>query len=127
MHQSIKILNTQQQEACVLTKALCNAANRLGLAQRELATLVGVSEATGSRLYQGKKLISPREKTGELALLLIRSFRSLSAILGGDPEKCRLWFHSENAHLGGIPARLVLRTEGLVAVTNYLDVMRGKL
>ncbi len=124
----IKLTQTHTaQEAAVLTKALKNVAERLDLNQRELALILGFSEASSSRFYRGEKDILPDSKEGELALLLIRLFRSLSAILGGDIPRCQKWFHAFNKHLNGIPSQLVTRLEGLVAVTSYLDVMRGKL
>ncbi len=110
----------------VVTKAARRAAAALGLSQKELARVVGVSEATVSRLASGKLLAADR-KEGELALLLVRVFRSLDALVGGSEEKARAWFGAKNAHLGGVPRERVQRVEGLVEVAQYLDAMRGKL
>jgi hypothetical protein len=55
----------------------------------------------------------------------------LDAVVGGDEEKARAWFHAKNMHLG--PGRVIspserARTiEGLVDVAQYLDAVRGKL
>ena len=54
-------------------------------------------------------------------------YRSLDALVGGDPKKLRDWFSAENMHLGGVPRERVQTVEGLVAVATYLDGMRGKL
>ncbi|WP_394843313.1 DUF2384 domain-containing protein [Pendulispora brunnea] len=112
------------EEGVVLTKAILRVAEALGLSQRELARILGVSEATVSRLMTST-FISPSKKEGELALLLVRIFRGLDALVGGDERKVQAWFHSPNAHLGGIPAERVLTVEGLVDVATYLDAMRG--
>jgi hypothetical protein len=57
----------------------------------------------------------------------VRLYRSLDALVGGDDSQARAWLHAENAHLGGVPAQLIRRVEGLVDVIQYLDAMRGRL
>jgi hypothetical protein len=112
--------------ARVLTKATLRAAERLGVADAALARVVGVSASSVSRLRSGRT-IDPAEKEGELALLFLRLYRSLDALLGGDAESCRGWLHARNVHVGGVPAELIQTIPGLVHVTEYLDAMRGKL
>lgn len=112
--------------AAVLTKAVLRAAERLGLRNRDLAAILGASEASISRL-SGSRRIEPESKEGELALLFLRLFRSLDALVGGDEGAARSWLHAANHHLGGVPAQLIHRAEGLVDVVQYLDAMRGKL
>jgi hypothetical protein len=110
----------------VLTKAVLAAAARLGLRHNRLAQVIGTSEATVSRLSGGKTL-DPHSKQGELALLFVRLFRSLDALVGGDDAQARAWLHAPNAHLGGIPADRIRSVEGLVDVIQYLDAMRGRI
>jgi hypothetical protein len=113
--------------AQVLTQALRRAAEAWELSQRELARILGVSDATASRLFAGVSKIEPDRKEGELALLFLRSFRSLDALLGGDAARARAWLRASNEHLGGVPADRLQSVEGLVHVVGYLDAMRGKL
>jgi hypothetical protein len=110
----------------VLTKALLNAAQRLGVRNRHVAAVVGSSEATISRLQRGRT-IEPSSKEGELALLFLRLFRSLDALVGGNEDQARAWLHGENEHLGGVPAERIRSVEGLVDAVQYLDAMRGRL
>lgn len=110
----------------VLTKAVRSAADRLGLRNRRLAEVLGTSEASVSRLSRGRT-IDPGSKEGELALLFLRLFRSLDALVGGDEAAARAWLAAENAHLGGVPAERMRRVEGLVDVVQYLDAVRGRL
>lgn len=112
--------------AAVLTKALLRAADRLALRQRDLAAILGSSEASVSRLNQERRL-DPASKEGELALLFLRAFRSLDALVGGDTAAAREWLHADNTHVGGIPAERIRTVEGLVDVVRYLDAMRGTL
>ena len=110
----------------VLTRAVLRAAEELGLSQKDLAEILGVSAATLSRL-QNERSIEPDSKEGELALLFLRLYRSLDALLGGDTHRCRKWIHAKNHHLAGTPAELIKTVTGLVYVTDYLDAMRGKV
>lgn len=112
--------------AATLTKALLAAAERLGLRSRELGEIIGSSEASVSRLRSGRQ-IEPDSKEGELALLLLRMFRSLDALVGGDDQKARAWLHAHNLHLDAVPVTRLRRVEGLVDVVQYLDALRGRL
>jgi len=110
----------------VLAKAALAAAERLGLRSKQLAEIIGTSEASVSRLRGGRGL-DPDTKEGELALLFLRLYRSLDTLVGGDDAKATDWLHEVNDHLGGIPADRILTVEGLVDVVQYLDAMRGRL
>ena len=112
--------------AAVLTRATLRAAEKLGLSQRDLSKLLGVSPASMSRLSRGRA-IDPAGKEGELALLFLRLFRSLDALVGGDETAARAWFYARNLHLDAVPADLVVKVDGLVHVVEYLDAMRGRL
>ncbi len=110
----------------VLAKAAISAAERLGLRHKQLAEIIGTSEASISRLRSGRGL-DPNRKEGELALLFLRVYRSLDTLVGGDDVKARDWLHAANDHIGGIPAERIRTVEGLVDVVQYLDAMRGRL
>ena len=110
----------------VLARAVLSAAARLGLRHRHLAAVLGASEASVSRLQRGRG-IDPAGKEGELALLFLRLYRSLDALVGGDDDRAREWLHADNDHLGAVPAERITQVEGLVDVVQYLDAMRGRL
>lgn len=112
--------------APVLANAAINATARLGLRNKQLAEIIGTSEASVSRLRSGRGL-DPATKEGELALLFLRLYRSLDTLVGGDDAKARDWLHAANDHIGGIPAVRIRTVEGLVDVVQYLDAMRGRL
>ena len=121
-----RLHDTDPAPDAVLTRAVRSAAERLGLRNRRLAVVLGTSEASISRLGRGRT-IDPGSKEGELALLFLRLFRSLDALVGGDEAKARAWLEADNAHLGGAPAERIVRVEGLVDVVHYLDALRGRL
>lgn len=114
-----------RRRAEVLTKAVVAVAVRLGLSQGHLAKAIGVSPATASRMFSGATLLDDDSKPFELGALLVRIFRSLDAVVGGNETHVQQWFHAENEHLGGAPDRLVLTVEGMTNVARYLDAVRG--
>lgn len=109
----------------VLTKAVERAAQRLDFSDREIAAVLGVSPSSVSRVSRGTRTIDPESKEGELTLLLLRVFRSLDGLLGGDAEQSRRWLRAYNHHLAGAPAELLQTAQGLVRVADYLDALRG--
>ena len=115
------------EAGAVLTKAALRAADRLGLSGRQLADIVGVSEATVSRWKRGDSLLEPGSKPFELASLLVRTFRSLDAITGGDEAVARRWLAAPNAALAARPVERMTQVQGLVDVTIYLDARRAPL
>jgi len=114
-------------EETVLSKAVVRAARLLGLTQREVAEVLGVSVATASRLFADRyRLSSERTKEWELARLFVRFFRALDALWGHE-EAARRWLASENLALAARPVDLIGSVEGIVRVVNYLDNARGRL
>jgi len=109
----------------VLTRAVLRSAELLGLSSAALARILGVSEASVSRLASGARSVDPQSKEGELALLLVRVYRSLDALVGSDAPQRQAWLHGHNRALNGRPIDLIQRTDGLVNVVAYLDAMRA--
>jgi hypothetical protein len=109
----------------VATKAALRAAAALGLSNRALAGILGVSEASVSRMGSGTYRLAPGEKPFELAMLFLRLFRSLDALVGGDEAAARAWLQAEHTVLGDAPAALIQSIPGLVTVLGYLDARRA--
>ena len=110
-------------DAQLLQQAVLRAAEELDLSRTDLARVLGKDRST----LTCAKGMDPASKTGELALLLIRLYRSLSVLVGNDRKLLRHWFHTANRHTGGVPAEQVRRTEGLVEIVQYLDAMRAPI
>lgn len=108
--------------AHVLATALVNAGRELGLPRTVLAAVIGKDRTALSR---GR--LDPGSKAGELALMLIRCYRSLFVLVGGDPAQMRHWMRTVNLHTGGVPAEQIRTVQGLTRVMEYLDAMRGKV
>ncbi len=111
--------------AAVVTKAALRAATRLGMTAKVFATVVGLSEATVSRMRAGDYQLRPGEKSFELALLFIRLYRSLDAIVGGDDQVASAWLRNRNTLLDDEPLNQIQTVAGLVNVIHYLDARRA--
>ena len=111
----------------VVTKAVVKAAEHLGLSARVLGRVIGVSEPTVSRMKGGTYSLDEGSKPYELAVLVVRVFRSLDAIAGGDPATVRGWMASRNIALGDTPLNKINSVSGLVDVISYLDARRARV
>ncbi|MGB7890035.1 MAG: antitoxin Xre/MbcA/ParS toxin-binding domain-containing protein [Xanthobacteraceae bacterium] len=114
-------------ESVSLTKATLRAADKLGLKNRILASIIGVSEPTVSRMSKGAYFLQPDEKSFELSALFVRLYRSLDAIVGGDEKVAQSWFTNQNSALGDTPINLVRKVSGLIHVIQYLDSRRARV
>jgi hypothetical protein len=108
------------EAGAVLAKAVRNAGEALGLSQAEVGAVIGRARSSLARP------IDPGSKPGQLASLLIRCYRSLFVLTGGEPAAMRHWMGTLNHHTGGIPREQVKDVQGLVTVTEFLDAARGK-
>ena len=114
-------------EGAVVTKAALRAAGLLGLSNKALARIVGLSEASVSRMGTGGYTLTPGDKPFELAVLFVRFYRAVDAIVHGDDAVARAWMASPNTALGGTPLELIQTLPGLVHAVAYLDARRALL
>ncbi|NTF06735.1 DUF2384 domain-containing protein [Agrobacterium rubi] len=111
----------------VVTNAVVSAAERLGLNAARVADVLGVSAPTVSRMKRLDFVLEPGSKAFELAVLLIRVFRSLDAIVGGDEAVARAWMRNHNETLSAVPAEKLTTITGLLDVLAYLDARRAPI
>ncbi|MET0282698.1 MAG: antitoxin Xre/MbcA/ParS toxin-binding domain-containing protein [Steroidobacteraceae bacterium] len=117
----------QAEPSATLTKAVVRAVGFLGLSQAALADVLGVSPATASRIVAGGYTLQPaRKREWEFALLFVRLFRSLDAIVGNDRD-AQSWLRDHNRALAARPLDLIRSAEGLIRVLHYLDASRGRV
>ena len=111
----------------VLSRAAVRAAQLLQIPQVDLADIIGVSEATMSRIVNGQKQLEHGSKPWQLAALFVRMFRALDAIVGSNDAVARAWLHEHNLALGGVPLDLIREPAGLVRTVDYLDAARARI
>jgi hypothetical protein len=125
MQPDLNTTPTQGSDAALVTKAATRAADKLRINNKTLAGIIGVSEATVSRMRNGKHALDAGSKPFQLAVLLIRLYRSLDALIGGDDIAARAWLSNTNTALGAAPVELVQSVSGLMNVIQYLDARRA--
>ena len=112
-------------ENAVLTKAVVRAADQLGVTSKTLSAVIGVSEATVSRMRKDDFQLERGSKPFELGVLFVRLFRSLDAITGGDEAVSKAWIRNPNRALEAKPLEKILTIAGLLDVISYLDTRRA--
>ncbi|MFC1457392.1 antitoxin Xre/MbcA/ParS toxin-binding domain-containing protein [Microvirga arabica] len=115
------------QDAAIVSKAAVRAAERLDIPGRIFAAIIGVSEATVSRMKTGEFALDRDRNAFQLSLLFVRLYRSLDAIVGGNAAAAASWFKSHNTALDARPVDAVQSISGLVHVIDYLDSRRAPL
>ena len=99
------------------------AADRLDVTNKLLAKILGVSEATISRMRRGEYPLE--NKPFELAVMFVRLYRSLDAVIGGDDAVAKTWLRNKNSALKEAPIDLIQSVWGLADVIQYLDARRA--
>ncbi|MEZ5685153.1 MAG: MbcA/ParS/Xre antitoxin family protein [Paracoccaceae bacterium] len=111
----------------VLTKAALRVAAALQIAPKDLAEILGISTATISGMRRHGRPLPADPKGLELTKMLIRIYRALDAITGGDDAVSAAWLRNENSALRGIPLERMKTIPGLAEVLAYLDQRRAPL
>jgi DNA-binding XRE family transcriptional regulator len=119
-------VKSKPNEFHVLALALENLKKQLDLSNDDLGKIIGIHRNTVNRLLKNEAL-DPKSKEGEFSLLLIRIYRSLFALNGGNNEAIKHWLTTKNHHIQDIPLNAMNTVLGLARVVNYLDAIRGKI
>ncbi|WP_094461878.1 MbcA/ParS/Xre antitoxin family protein [Pannonibacter phragmitetus] len=123
VHQSVPHLET----SALLTKAVLQAADRLGVSNLQLSAILGVSAAEVSEWRCGENLLEPGTGSHELAVLFVRSFCALDAMTGGDEVAGKRWLSAPNAIFAVPPVERMAHVQGLTDVTAYLEARVARL
>jgi hypothetical protein len=127
MKQHPVVLHPADRRGEVLTKAVLNVSDKLAISGSRLAEVLGVSAASISRMKQQSFALAHDSKPYELAAQLVRLYRSLDAIVGGDDAVAAAWFRNRNLALGGVPCEMITSIQGLFDVIAYLDARRAQV
>ena len=111
------------KQKMVLAKAVLAAAERLGLAQDQLALILSIDSVKTLTSLE----LDPTSKQGEIALTLIRITTSLETLAGGDTTWMQHFMKSSNKLTNGIPVEQIQNAQGLFSVLQLLEGLRAKL
>jgi uncharacterized protein (DUF2384 family) len=115
------------EDARVLSSAVSKIAEFWGLSNAKLGIVLGLSQATVSRLRSGQTTLDPASKSFEAGQFLLRLFRSLDALLGSDDAASRRWLDAANLDLDARPIDLIDSFKGLLTVCDYVDAHRARV
>lgn len=117
----------EEGDGKVLTTAVARIAEFWGLTNAKLGAVLGLSQATVSRLRSGRSELDPASKSFEAGQFLLRLFRSLDALLGSDDMAARTWLATPNLDLEARPLDLIDSFKGLMTVCDYVDAHRARV
>lgn len=127
VHQGIMMnIESKPSDNQVLATALDNVREILNISLNDISAIIGVHRNTLRNALNNKK-IDTKSKEGECSLLLIRIYRSLFALNGGNVDAMIHWLRTNNRHIQGVPLETMKTVLGLSKVVNYLDAIRGKI
>ena len=113
---------TRPRPEAVLTKAVIAVAAQLRLKNRELAAMLGMSEANASRLRSGRyELVRSKQKEWEFAVELVKLHRALLRLFSAPDDNLHVWLTSDNDDLHGKPLEIMQTARGMISVTDYLE------
>jgi len=113
---------TISEKASTLGEAVINAGSKLGLSADQVGEIIGRNRTTITR-----NGIEPASLQGQMALLLVRLYRGLYALVGGDSTKMVHWMNSKIKSLDDVPSNMIKNVSGLVRVVEYIDGIRAKV
>ena len=119
--------SVKESDDKLLTSAISKIAGFWGLSNVKLSSVLGLSEATISRLRSGKTFLDPASKSFEAGQFLLRLFRSLDALMGSDDDAAKSWLTSHNLDLEARPIDLIDSFKGLLTVCDYVDAHRARV
>lgn len=115
-----------QDRARILSTAVAEVARHLEISSTELGNIIGVSQASASRLMRGEFAVRENAKEWEFAALLVRLYRGLFSIVGNNDQLAKDWLKSRNSAFGNeIPFEVIQKVAGLVHACDYIDAHRA--
>ena len=127
MKMTKRALEIERSDDRLLSSAIGRIAKFWNLSNVKLSAVLGLSEATISRLRSGKTFLDPASKSFEAGQFLLRLFRSLDALMGSDDDAAKSWLASHNLDLEARPIDLIDSFKGLLTVCDYVDAHRARV
>ncbi len=108
-------------EPRLLTQAVLQIVDMLGLYQAELARVLQLKCGDIGRLAAAQQCLEPATPHWEQAQLLVRCYRALYVTQNGDGVAMRHWLRITDETLGGVPHLLIVDDGRLADVVACLE------
>src|SRR5437868_4110709 len=105
----------------VLNEAIVQCATKLKIPSADLAEILHIDNLTSINLIKQKYLISDNTESWTLAVNLVRVYRSLSVMVGGNERHAISWMYSPNDGLNKQSPISYIKKGNLVKVCEYLE------
>ncbi|OAL76796.1 hypothetical protein AY606_12575 [Acinetobacter sp. SFB] len=107
----------------ILVKASWKAAEHLGLKPEQFIKILHL-ESVDVNLSEATLMLDPNSKQEEIALILIRIYKAIYTLNGGDIEWIHHFLNSPNLLTGGIPMEQLKSMDGLLSVLNTVESLQ---
>lgn len=106
-----------------MTTASWKAAQQLGLKPEQFVRILHL-ECVDMDLSDSSLMLDPNSKQVEIALILIRIYRAVYSLNGGDIKWMHHFLNSPNLLTGGIPMEQLESMSGLLSVLNTVESLQ---
>lgn len=110
----------------LLAKTSWKAAQQLGLKPEQFVRILHL-ECVDMVLSDSSLMLDPNSKQGEIALILIRIYKALYHLNGGDIKWMHHFLNSPNLLTGEIPIEQLESMSGLLSVLNTVESLQHKV
>ncbi|QSI75354.1 antitoxin Xre/MbcA/ParS toxin-binding domain-containing protein [Niveibacterium microcysteis] len=122
MEEDFGQISATADQGRALTRALFEAAVRLGISCTELGSVIGMSAVTITRMERHGSGLRVGTKPWDTSVQVVQMYCSLVALVGDQDGAARSWFDAPVTSFGGqSPRQMIQRDGGLVEVLDYLD------
>jgi len=112
---------TAVQAGQIVSRAVIDAGDTLGLSGAQIGRTVGVSPASVSRMRAGSCTLTKDSKAYELGMLFIRIYDLISKAHGKEPGRMARWMNDYHPVLEDKPANLIVKVTGMTRLLSYLQ------
>jgi len=103
----------------LLAKASWKAAEQLGLKPEQFLRILHLEGIDGE--FSELQTLDPNSQQGEIALIVIRIYRAVYSLNGGDIKWMHHFLNSPNSLTGGVPIEQMESMNGLLSVLKAVE------
>jgi len=116
-------VSQHRNKSIILTEASWKAAENLGLKPEQFLKILHL-QCVDMNLSETTIVLDPDSKQGEIALILIRIYKAIFNLSGGDIEWIHHFLNSPNLLTGGIPIEQLESMSGLLSVLKTVESLQ---